>query len=474
LRSAPTRTFAGGTRGLRLLLAGACACGALAIAGQVWAQEIDPNDVPVQSAGSLQNNIAPVQATNILENNGVSETNGIDSSSYDRGRNVSVQQRPRPDYDAIGLHVPGFMIYPKVDLGLAYDDNILAVQSGGVGDEIFTATPEIDFNSTWSRNGLAGWLRASQDLYFQHTGEDATEADGGLEGRLDLGNSDLRAGGQYGRFVLPRWASNNIGLPVHRILYNYGAANVQFEHEFARVRLSARADYQDYTYFNGATSAGAVVFERDQNHYVVTGSGKAEFAVSPDTAVYVTAEGNERRFDLQPPTVSFTRNSSGFEVDAGANFDITHLTRGEIQIGYLDQSYVSPLFRPIRGLGGMAQLEWFPTQLITVTVRGSRAVGDAGVIGSAGYLTSNASGQVDYELLRNVILSGNLWDDQDKYNGVDRTDDRLGAGASAKWLLNRHLGLTFAYTYDHQSSHGTAAGPSFNDNRVSVSAIVQY
>jgi hypothetical protein len=437
--------------------AAAGACSFISAAGPAGAQDVvDQAAVPTQVNRTI-------------------DTNGISSNSYDRGRNVSVRDRPRPDYDAIGLHVPGFMIYPKINLDFAYDDNIFAFQNGRVGDAIFTVSPEIDFNSTWSRNKLEGFARVSQDIYASHSSEDATYFDTGLDGEYDISDAKLSAGGEYGRFILPRSASNNlVGLSIHRIPYYYGAVDGQFADEFARVRVSARIDYQNYQYQNGVTNGGAVVFDQDQNHGVITGTLKGEFAVSPDTAIYLTAAGNTRQYDLQPPSVAFTRNSSGYEVNGGANFDITHLVRGEVQIGYIDQQYVSPIFKPIAGLSGKAQVEWFPTQLVTVTVQGSRAVGDAGVPNSAGYLASRAKGSVDYELLRNLILSGNVWVEQDKYNGVDRTDVLYGGGVSADYLINRHLGLTLAYANNNQTSSGAARGLSFNDNRVSLSATIQY
>jgi hypothetical protein len=143
-------------------------------------------------------------------------------------------------------------------------------------------------------------------------------------------------------------------------------------------------------------------------------------------------------------------------------------------LGYLDQRYVSPLFKPITGLSAKGQVEWFPTQLTTVTLTGSRAVGDSGVINSAGYLTTNGGIQVDHELLRNLILSANATIGHDQYVGVDRTDDHRGVGASANWLLNRRLGLTFAYAYINQKSSGVDKGPSFGDNRITLSTVVQF
>jgi hypothetical protein len=428
---------------------------------------VNPNKGYAQevSAGGIQ-----LISTELISH----DTNSVDSTSYDRGRNVSVRERPRPDYQADGIHWGGFMIYPKVNLSGTYDDNIFALQSRAVGDSIFNVSPEIDIQSTWSRNALSAYVRASQDVYAKNSTEDATQYATGLAGRFDFGDSTLTGGVDYGHFVLPRFASNNVGFSIHPIPYDYAALDAQLAHEFTRLRVSVRVDDQIYDYQNGTTPAGAVVFEQDQNRNVVTVTGKAEFAVSPDTAVYLTAAGNNRAYQFDLPTLDFARDSNGYEVDAGANFDITHLVRGEVQVGYLEQTYLSPQFKPIQGPTAKVAVEWFPTQLTTVTVQGSRFVGDAGVIGSAGYLGSVIGIQVDHELLRNLILTATGSASYDQYNGVDRNDTIDGAGVSANWLLNRHLGLTLAYNFADQRSVGTVRGADFNDNRVSLSAVVQY
>jgi hypothetical protein len=432
-----------------LAVGGSLALGAPALAQQAEAGGVDPN--------------------------ASSASNAINSSSYDRGANVSVRQRPRPDYEAEGIHTGGFMIYPKVGLDVTYDDNIYAVQTGAVGDVIFSEAPEIDIQSTWSRNALAAYVKAEADEYASHSQEDAIQYGAGLSGKYEFGRSTVSGGVDYAHDVLPRSASNNIGFSVHRIPYDYTALNAQLATTLTRVRFSVRVDDQIYSYQNGRTATGAVVFEQDQNRQDLTVTGKAEFAVSQDTAVYATVAGNDRLYDLKPPTVAYTRNNSGYEFNFGANFDLTHLVRGEIQLGYLDQTYEnSGLFKPIRGLSALGQIEWFPTQLTTVTAVVSRSVGDAGVPGSAGYLTTNGSLQVDHELLRNLILTANAWAGEDRYNGVVRTDHRYGAGVSGNWLITRHFGLELAYTYSNQRSSGAAKGPSFADNRVSLNATLQY
>jgi hypothetical protein len=401
--------------------------------------------------------------------------NNTEADAFNRGDNVSVRERPRPDYQAEGLHLGGFMVYPKVTGGVTYDDNIYAVHTGGVGDEITTISPEIDVASTWSRNALNGYVRDSQSWFAQYASEDVNQYGVGASGKYEFGQSVFTAGIDYGRYALPRSAANTgVLLSKHPIQYDYTALNGQLTHTFNRLRLSGRVDYQIYGYLNGETPTGVTVFEKGLSHAVATYTTKAEYALSPETAVFVSAAYNDRTFQLAPPAVLYNSNSSGYDISGGANFDITHMVRGEIQLGYLDQRFVSPLFKPITGLSAKGQVEWFPTQLTTVTASILRGVGDSGIIGSAGYLNTTGGLQIDHELLRNLILTANATATEDKYYGISRTDDIWGVGASADWLITRHLGLTLAYLHSHQQSSGAQQGPSFNDNRVTLSAVVQY
>ena len=215
------------------------------------------------------------------------------------------------------------------------------------------------------------------------------------------------------------------------------------------------------------------MFEQNLNHADTTFTGKAEYAVSPNTALFLAAAYNLKNYQLSPPTVAYNSNSQGYNIAGGVNFDITHLIRGELQLGYLHQQYVSPLFPDIGGLSAKAQVQWFPTQLTTVTATALRGVGDSGIIGSAGFLNTTGGIQVDHELLRNLILTVNGTGTQNQYFGISRTDDIWTTGASASWLLTRWFGLTLGYTFADQHSSGAERGPTFNDNRFVLSAVFQ-
>jgi len=408
------------------------------------------------------------------------QTNVFGGGDFDRGQNVSVLQRPRPDYEAMGLHLGGFMVYPTMGVAATYDDNIYALPSnvaiplglkGPRSDEIFTLSPQINFKSTWSRDSVAGYVRLSQDIYDQHPNEDATQYGAGLNGQVDLGTSTtITAGADYGHYVVPR-SSATYGVTLKRLEFDFTALNAELAHEFNRVRLAVRYDHQNYDYQNAESAAtGATVVEDYFNHTVDAGTGKAEYAISPDTAAFVEAVYNSRDYSHN---LFGDQSSHGYDVGGGLNFDVSHLIRGEVELGYLDQTYAGK-FGDIAGLSTRTKVQWFPTELTTATLTVLRTVNDSLIFNSAGFLSTNATVQVDHELLRNVILSGNVLTGEDQYKGISRTDSRWGAGLTANWLLNRHVGLTAGYAYTDLNSTGANRGGSFKDNRVSISSQLQF
>ena len=76
--------------------------------------------------------------------------------------------------------------------------------------------------------------------------------------------------------------------------------------------------------------------------------------------------------------------------------------------------------------------------------------------------------------MRNVILSSQVNYIQDAYDGIDRDDDRLVAGVSGTYLVNRRLGVTLAAAHTERSSTGADSGVEFTDNRLSVSLVSQF
>ncbi len=69
------------------------------------------------------------------------------------------------------------------------------------------------------------------------------------------------------------------------------------------------------------------------------------------------------------------------------------------------------------------------------------------LIGSNGYVLSFGQVSIEHELMRNLLLTGYASVSGLEFQGVDRTDIVYGAGAGAKYLMNRNFDVSLTYGF---------------------------
>jgi hypothetical protein len=328
--------------------------------------------------------------------------------------------------------------------------------------------------SDWSRHALGLFAGGNIIRYSDNSSENTEEYTVSANGRLDIERgSNLTGSVQTQRLVEPRTAPTAPGAAGKPVKYDLTQGTVSLTKEFNRLRLTGRLDDKDFNYKDVPNRIGTGIVDqdfRDRNEFYY--GGKAEYAVSPDTAIYLSATGNKKDYDSRAVTTD--RTSDGYVVGVGANFDVSELVRGDVQVGYMKQSYDN--FGKIDGFNAAGRLEWFPTQLTTIGLNGSRTIEESTAPRSQGYISNNIGASIDHELMRNVLLSAAYTHGKDDYKGIDRSDKRDNFSATATYLLNRRVGLFLTYNYLKQDSSGAPLdrGASFKDNKVIASVALQF
>lgn len=396
-------------------------------------------------------------------------------SNFKRDRNVAVSARPRPDFQASGIHAGAFTVYPKLTTTFEHNDNIYAAKTGAQDDTIWHVNPELNVSSNWNRHFLSAYVRGGFNRYSDNSTENSDDYAVGADGRVDITrNAMLNVGTSYSRSTEPRSSPNAPAAAKEPTQLDNTTAYVGASQEFNRLKLSTRADINKFDYDDTPNKAGGVIDQDYRDRTVSSLMARADYAVSPDTALFVEVIGNKRDYRQSKPVVTLNRDSDGLQALAGANFELGALTRGEIGVGYIKQNYDDPAAVDLDGFDFRVQVEWFPTQLTTVTLNGTRTVEESGDPTIAGYFSNNASLRIDHELLRNVLLSANVSTGKDEYKGIDRDDKNTGAGISATYLLNRNVGLAVNYSYTKRSSSGLKAGAEFETNKVGATLTLQF
>ncbi len=106
-----------------------------------------------------------------------------------------------------------------------------------------------------------------------------------------------------------------------------------------------------------------------------------------------------------------TSSSTTYAAVLGSAFEFRRLVRGNVYAGYRQRNYDVTAVGSYGAFTYGVDAAWFPTELMTVKVSGKQDFSDAAGQGAGGISVVNTrtvQGQVDYEVLRQMILSGTV------------------------------------------------------------------
>lgn len=393
-------------------------------------------------------------------------------------RGQSVTERPRPEYDPLGVHLGGFFLYPKLEVGGLYNDNVFATKNDTKSDFITVVAPTLDLRSNWSRHELDFRAGASVGTYASNSSENYGDYFAATQGRYDIsGSLAALAGAKYEHLHEERDSPDSPGDAAHPVEFDAYTANLGLAQHGLRIGYIASFDFRREDYSNVAALGGGTIDESVRNVNVYSPSLRVSYEFAPRYQAFARVSGNFRDYDNSTggSATAPVRDSSGYRVNVGTTIDLTGITYAEVYAGYLAQNYRSSALGSISGADFGARVVWNVTELTSVSLNGQRTVEDENTIAlsslglsanSPGYLRSTASLAVDHELLRNVLLHGEVDFENDDYQGIDRSDDRFDIGAGVRYLFTRNLYLGASYTYTNRDSSGSAATGEFSRNLV--------
>jgi hypothetical protein len=405
---------------------------------------------------------------------GTSQALSQAQNDFARDRNFGVLDRPRPEYDALGVPVSSFLLYPQVNVAGTYNDNIFADETKGQGDMVVQIQPSLALKSQWSQHELDLTLHSSINRYADHGSENTDDYGASVFGKLDvLTSTKLTGSASYDLETEPREAESAARNTISPVQFSLWQSQLAATHQFNRLQVSLTGTWDSYNFLDGIDNFGGVVDEHFRNVEDTGETLRADYALSPDTALFLSGNLNQHAYSLQPPAVLNDFNSTGYEMLGGVNFQISSLIMGELSAGYLSQDYPGVQGQNLGSLALHGSVQWFPTELTTVTVKADRLVENSSMQNSAGYVTTGGVVQVDHELRYNVILSALGSYNDDTFQGLDREDQRWSVGLGAKYLFTREVGLALNFNHESLTSNGTARFVNFDINRVMLNLVLQ-
>lgn len=390
------------------------------------------------------------------------------ASAQEPERNVTVQDRPRPDYDPLGIRAGSFFFFPSFTVQGVYDDNVFATADDEEDDVGLTLSPELLVRSNFSRHSLNFRAGAEFGLWDEFDDNNYEDAFAESTGHLDITRADILTGalGVY-REHEDRDSPDEAGTDEPTVYYR-GIGQLGYRHNFNRIYTqfglqAQRLDFQDNDDVN----------EDDRDRNVYTGSARAGYKISPRFGAFVAGAYRVTEYDTEDDD-GIKRDSQGFDINVGTEIDITGLVFGELGIGYTRQDYDSSELDGFDGIGGGGTITWNITPLTTLVFSAAGEVLETTVEVDDDPASANfqkrVSLDVTHELLRNVLLNGNVAYVRDDFEGTSRKDDSVLAGVGVSYLINRNLSLDATYDFSKRESDVDTEDYTRNIVRLGITA----
>lgn len=376
----------------------------------------------------------------LFPSSGFAQTQSIGPEATARG--VTVLTRPRPDYDPTGVRFSAFRLDGALTAGMGYDDNLQPGTSTDQSDAFFGESLDLSANSTWTRHALG--LTVTQDTrqYLQYNAQNWNDYSLGINGRYDIGRaSSLRA--SYRR-IHSHLAVDNFDLQdegIERpVPYDSDVLLAGGTFAFNRLSFTTTATYSTIRYEeetidgrrtnNSANDYDSLVGEIEADYSLVEGRGIVGLVRLQDITYKESGQSG--------------RDSFTWEAQGGFNYDFTGIWQARLLVGYRERTYEEPGLKPLSGPAFEGQVMLMPSQLTTITVAAARTIEESIRESSVSYTRTAARVTVDYELLRNLIVTGELRAEHRDYPQRGTVTDGIGV-LGAQLLLNRNLAVTANY-----------------------------
>jgi hypothetical protein len=377
-------------------------------------------------------------------------------------RGETVTSRPRPELDPLGARLGSFRAFPKIVVEERYSDNIFSTKTNEEDDFITRIMPSLNINSDWNNHSLGFQSGARIGRYWDNTDEDYEDYFVGATGRVDIKRSTaFRVRAKYQRQHEDRSSPDDVAASKPTEFDDY-TAGAGLSHDFGRFNAAVNGSYQRLSFINNN--------ESDRDRDIMEAALRLGYRISPQYQAFVSGSYNVREYDTLEGGLD--RDSDGYGLVAGLDLDLGGLVFGDFFVGYRSQEYDDPTLSSLDGVGGGADITWNVTPLTTIVFSVLSDLRETTSTGASGRLVSTGGLTVDHELLRNLLLAGNLSLTRDDYEGINRTDWVYRAGFGANYMLNRNLYL--GADYDFRKRDADSGGSDFTENVVLVRLQVQY
>ena len=390
------------------------------------------------------------------------------TEAFNPVRGQSVLTRPRPDFDPTPISVASFNVFPTLDIGESYNNNIFAQPQLHKTDAITSVDPAVSVLSDWNRHAIALTATGDINYYAWDNHQNFNGATVQAEGRYDLAQKTWVSGAAgYQRVTELRGSPSTPASQAGPSQYDLYSARAEVNRSVGLVQGKIDYDVKNYQYapvdlIGGGTSDQSSR-DRTQNEVI----GEVSYNAVENLKPYVSMT-----YDWRDYTHSSARSSDGYKGDVGARMDFGGVTTAQAYVGYMQQNYYNFVNGTVDSIDFGADVLWNVTPLTSIEGKANRSIEETTNGLATSYINSGGSVIVSHELMRNIVLEGSVGYYGLDYQGITQHDDYYNVTGGVRYFVNRNLHTDLIYNYQRRET--TAPAQDFEQHVLMLRAGLQY
>ncbi len=382
---------------------------------------------------------------------------------------VGIAEQARPDYAPIGVPLGSFLLLPSLAVDLRGDDNVRATQTDRRSDVILLTEPRLLLRSDWGRHALTldGYLR---DRRYARLGrEQRTDFGASAAARADLRSQEV-LGLDLGadRLTQPRDDINAVDAAARPVRFTRLRGSLSYASRGPLMAVEADIGAERRDYADAATRDGSIIDQDYRDVTRVEGDLAVSRRISGGLGLVGAMSVNVRDYARHKDAVD--RTSRGGRVEAGVRYVDEGWLDAELRVGYLVQSYRSPLIRNVDGFSLAARVRWNLRPDMTLRADAVRRVEESASPRGSGLLRTGVEAGLDYELVHNIVASAEVDYVGYRYAGTMRRADERAERLSIRYLLSRLTSMRASI--EHVDRSATFTGDRYHATRVSAGIVL--
>jgi hypothetical protein len=348
--------------------------------------------------------------------------------------------------------IPGFS--PALTIEAQTDDNVLRVNQARKSDTAVIISPTLKFLFLSGKHGMQAFYDGHYGVHRKNTLEDFNDHRGKAEVNLDLASAykfnilgEYQLGHEYRGY-----SGSRLDEKEKPDTFRHGIAGGELLMGGAEdsLRISLSGKEQTRRYSNNGQDA------RNRN---LGDLGLTVFYnIGPKTSIFII--GRQGVVDYLNP-LGINLDSAESEVMAGAKWDVTALTSGEIRAGFISKNLKDPGLADYSGFGLDGIIYWTPREFMKVYMILSRRTEETTDVNSSYYVNNRAFVKVDYEMNSRFWLVAAINYEKDFFSKSREDAYTFGSG-ELKYGLLRQLAAKLVYRRESRISN--IPGQNFQAN----------